>query len=262
MTLPEAARDFLDHPPWLELSANLVNLLSIAPATRNSVHTWWTGLIGCALFGWLFFTAQLYADVTLQIFFVITGLPFIVMIYASFLEFLEPPSMEAFSSMSLVNYKNLLGDDHYAVDPMINSTLLGIGSATATMILAATISYYVHKTRVPGRKILDFLIAAKRAGKSVAGYGAPGKGNTLLNYCGVRTDFIDYTVDRSPHRQGNFLPGSRIPIHHPDKVAQTKPDYLFLLAWNFREEVMRQMVHVREWGCRFVAPLPEVRVFD
>jgi hypothetical protein len=112
------------------------------------------------------------------------------------------------------------------------------------------------------RKILDFLIGAKRAGKRVAAYGAPGKGNTLLNYCGVRTDFIDYTVDRSPHKQGGFLPGSRIPIHHPDKIAETRPDYLFLLAWNFRDEVMRQMAHVREWGCKFVVPLPEPVVLD
>jgi cyclopropane fatty-acyl-phospholipid synthase-like methyltransferase len=112
------------------------------------------------------------------------------------------------------------------------------------------------------RKILDFLIEAKRAGKSVAAYGAPGKGNTLLNYCGIRTDFVDYTVDRSPHKQGNYLPGTRIPICHPDKVGETKPDYLFLLAWNFKDEVMRQMAHVREWGCKFVVPLPEPEVLD
>jgi hypothetical protein len=111
------------------------------------------------------------------------------------------------------------------------------------------------------RKLLEFLIDAKRRGKSVAGYGAPGKGNTLLNYCGIRTDFVDYTVDRSPHKQGNFLPGTRIPIHHPDKIAETKPDYLLILPWNLREEVMRQMSHVREWGGRFVVPIPEVQVF-
>ncbi|MDB5296230.1 MAG: hypothetical protein JWO31_2213 [Phycisphaerales bacterium] len=112
------------------------------------------------------------------------------------------------------------------------------------------------------RKLLDFFVEAKRAGKSVAAYGAPGKGNTLLNYCGVRTDFIDYTVDRSPHKQGAFLPGTRIPIFHPDKISQTKPDYLFLLAWNFKDEVMKQMAHVREWGCKFVVPLPEPVVLD
>jgi SAM-dependent methyltransferase len=112
------------------------------------------------------------------------------------------------------------------------------------------------------RRLLEFLIDVKRQGKSVAAYGAPGKGNTLLNYCGIRTDFIDYTVDRSPHKQGNFLPGSRIPILHPDKVAETKPDYLLILPWNLREEIMRQMAHVREWGGRFVVLIPEVEVFE
>jgi hypothetical protein len=112
------------------------------------------------------------------------------------------------------------------------------------------------------RKLLEFLIEAKRAGKSVAGYGAPGKGNTLLNYCGVRTDFLDYTVDRSPHKYGNFLPGTRIPIHHPDKIRETKPDYLLILPWNLREEIMSQMEYVREWGCKFVVPIPEVKVYD
>ena len=123
-----------------------------------------------------------------------------------------------------------------------------------------TLAYYRgfdERVKETKRKILDFLIAANRAGKKVAAYGAPGKGNTLLNYCGVRTDFIEYTVDRSPHKQGGFLPGTRIPIYGPDKVRETKPDYLFLLAWNFKDEVMRQMAHVREWGCQFVVPLPE-----
>jgi hypothetical protein len=119
---------------------------------------------------------------------------------------------------------------------------------------------FEEKVKETKRKLLDFLIAAKRAGKSVVGYGAPGKGNTLLNYCGIRTDFLDYTVDRSPVKQGNFLPGTRIPICHPDKIAQTKPDYLFLLAWNFKDDVMKQMAHVREWGCKFVVPLPEPEV--
>jgi hypothetical protein len=112
------------------------------------------------------------------------------------------------------------------------------------------------------RKLLEFLTEAKRQGKSVAGYGAPGKGNTLLNYCGIRTDFVDYTVDRSPHKYGNFLPGTRIPIHHPDKVRETKPNSLLLLPWNLREEIINQMAHVREWGCKFVVPIPEVKVFD
>ncbi len=111
-------------------------------------------------------------------------------------------------------------------------------------------------------KLLEFLIAARRAGKTVVGYGAPAKGNTLLNYCGVRTDFIEYTVDRSPHKQGRFLPGSRLPILHPDAIAQTKPDYLLILPWNLREEIVEQMSFIREWGCRFVVPIPEVEVLE
>lgn len=110
------------------------------------------------------------------------------------------------------------------------------------------------------RRLLAFLIEAKEAGKSVVGYGAPAKGNTLLNYCGVRTDFIDYTVDRSPHKQGRALPGVHIPIHSPEKIRETKPDYVLILPWNLRDEVVRQMAHVREWGGRFVVPIPELTV--
>jgi len=117
----------------------------------------------------------------------------------------------------------------------------------------------VHETK---RKLLTFLIEARRAGKRVAGYGAPGKGNTLLNYCGIRTDFLDYTVDRSPYKQGNHLPGTRIPIHAPEHVFETRPDYLLILPWNLRREVMEQMAGIREWGGRFVVPIPEVTVFD
>jgi len=111
------------------------------------------------------------------------------------------------------------------------------------------------------RKILDFLITAKRQGKSVAGYGAPGKGNTLLNYCGIRTDFLDYTVDRSPHKQGRFLPGTHIPIFHPAKIRETRPDYVLILPWNIRDEIIEQMSHIREWGGQFVVPIPEVKVY-
>ena len=111
------------------------------------------------------------------------------------------------------------------------------------------------------RRLLDFLINAKRAGKSIVGYGAPAKGNTLLNYCGVGRDFIDYTVDRSPHKQGLALPGTHIPIEAPERVRQTKPDYLFILPWNLREEVMEQMSWIREWDGQFVVPIPQVTVY-
>lgn len=112
------------------------------------------------------------------------------------------------------------------------------------------------------RKLLSFLISAKQEGKHVVGYGAPAKGNTLLNYCGVRTDLIDYTVDRSPHKQGHFLPGVHIPIYGPERVRDTRPDYLLILPWNIRKEVMQQMNYIREWGGKFAVPIPEVQVYS
>jgi len=111
------------------------------------------------------------------------------------------------------------------------------------------------------RKLLEFLIQAKRAGKQIAGYGAPGKGNTLLNFCGIRTDFLDYTVDRSPHKQGKFLPGTHIPIYSPDHIRQTRPDYLLILPWNLKDEIMKQNAYIRDWGGQFVVPVPEVTVY-
>jgi SAM-dependent methyltransferase len=117
-----------------------------------------------------------------------------------------------------------------------------------------------EKVKQTKRKFLEFLIAAKNEGRSVVGYGAPAKGNTLLNFCGVRTDFIDYTVDRSPHKQGQFLPGTRIPIHHPDRIMETRPDYVLILPWNLTEEITAQMSYIRNWNGRFVVPIPEVKV--
>ncbi|HTR20866.1 MAG TPA: class I SAM-dependent methyltransferase [Gemmatimonadales bacterium] len=110
------------------------------------------------------------------------------------------------------------------------------------------------------RALLDFLIGARRQGKQVVGYGAPGKGNTLLNYCGIRTDFLAYTVDRSPHKQGKFLPGTHIPIHHPDRLRETRPDYVLILPWNLRDEIAAQLAYVREWGGRCVVPIPTTQV--
>jgi SAM-dependent methyltransferase len=111
------------------------------------------------------------------------------------------------------------------------------------------------------RKLLGFLIKAKRQGKSIAGYGAPGKGNTLLNYCGIRTDFLDYTVDRSPHKQGKFLPGTHIPILAPERINETRPDYVLILPWNLKTEIMAQLAYVRNWGGRFVLPIPVPTIF-
>jgi SAM-dependent methyltransferase len=108
--------------------------------------------------------------------------------------------------------------------------------------------------------LVEFLIAAARQGKRVAGYGAPGKSATLLQYCGIGRDFIAYTVDRSPYKQGRFLPGSHIPIHHPDRIRETKPDYVVILPWNLKEEIVEQLQYIREWGGKFVVPIPKVTI--
>jgi len=123
-------------------------------------------------------------------------------------------------------------------------------------------SGFGERVRETKRALLDFLIGIKRAGKSVAGYGAPAKGNTLLNYCGIGTDFLDYTVDVSPHKQNHFLPGSHIPIHHPEMIRRTRPDYVLILPWNLRDEIIGKMAHIREWGGRFVIPVPCPQVIE
>lgn len=121
---------------------------------------------------------------------------------------------------------------------------------------------FEEQVRETKRKLLNFLIKVKREGKTVVGYGAPGKGNTLLNYCGIRTDFLDYTVDRNPYKHGKFLPGTHIPIYPPDKIRETKPDYVLILPWNFKDEIMTQMSFIRDWGGQFVVPIPEVKVYS
>jgi SAM-dependent methyltransferase len=110
------------------------------------------------------------------------------------------------------------------------------------------------------RGILDLLIELKRQGKRIAGYGAPGKGNTLLNYCGIRSDFLEFTVDRNTYKQGLFLPGTHIPIYAPEEIDRRQPDYVFVLPWNFKDEIMAQMAHIREWGGRFIVPIPEAQI--
>ncbi len=121
---------------------------------------------------------------------------------------------------------------------------------------------FEERVKATKRDILEFLIRLKRDGKRIVGYGAPGKGNTLLNYCAIRGDFLDYTVDRNPYKQGKYTPGTRIPIHAPEMIARTRPDYLFILPWNLREEITAQMAFVREWGCRFIVPIPAPRILD
>src|SRR4029079_412133 len=123
------------------------------------------------------------------------------------------------------------------------------------LLRVETYARFGEQVKETKRKLLEFLIGAKRSGQTVAGYGAPGKGNTLLNYCGIRTDFIDFTVDRSPYKQGKFLPGTHLPHLPPDRIAEARPDYVLILPWNFKDEIVRQMAHVREWGGRFVVPI-------
>ena len=123
----------------------------------------------------------------------------------------------------------------------------------------ASFTEQVHETK---RKLLEFLIGARRRGKRIAGYGAPGKGNTLLNYCGIRTDFVEYTVDRNPYKHGRFLPGTHIPIFPPDKIQETRPDYVLILPWNLKDEIMEQLAYIRSWGGQFVVPIPDVKVYS
>lgn len=131
----------------------------------------------------------------------------------------------------------------------------GLGSA-------AVYEAFEAQVRETKRALLELLIRLKREGARIVGYGAAAKGNTLLNYCGVGADMIDYVVDRSPHKQGLFLPGTRLPVHAPERIAETKPDYILILPWNLRDEIVQQLAFVREWGARFIVPVPVARIID
>jgi SAM-dependent methyltransferase len=120
-------------------------------------------------------------------------------------------------------------------------------------------SAQVHRTK---RELLSFLIQCKQQGAKIFGYGAPGKGNTLLNYCGIGTDFLDFTVDRNPYKHGRYTPGMHIPIHPVSAIDEARPDYLFILPWNLKKEIVAQMRHVGDWGCKFIVPIPHVEVID
>ena len=117
------------------------------------------------------------------------------------------------------------------------------------------------KVQETKRNLLEFLIKARREGKSIAGYGAPGKGNTLLNYCGIREDFLEYTVDRNPYKQGRFLPGTHIPIYKPDRLQEARPDYILILPWNLKREIAAQLEYTREWGAKLAVAVPALEVF-
>ena len=120
---------------------------------------------------------------------------------------------------------------------------------------------FARQVRETKLALVEFLLSAAKEGKSVAGYGAPGKSATLLHYCGIGSDLIEYTVDRSPYKQGRFLPGNHIPIFHPDRIRETRPDYVVILPWNLKDEIMEQLRFIREWGGRFVVPIPKVTVY-
>lgn len=126
----------------------------------------------------------------------------------------------------------------------------------------ASYSSFEEQVRCTKRKLLGFLIDAKNRGKMICGYGAPGKGNTLLNYCGIGTDLIDFTVDRNPYKHGRFTPGMHIPIRDVSALNAAKPDYVLILPWNLRDEIMQQMQYIGSWGGKFVVPIPEIEVVD
>ncbi|HMA54128.1 MAG TPA: class I SAM-dependent methyltransferase, partial [Acidobacteriota bacterium] len=140
---------------------------------------------------------------------------------------------------SLRIYARHAEDPTKPVGPRVGA--LRAGELAAGLDRMSAYAAFAEKVVETKRKLLDFLIKAKREGKSVCGYGAPGKGNTLLNYCGIRTDFLDYTVDRSPHKQNTYTPGTHIPIHAPERIRATRPDYVFILPWNLKDEIMQQM---------------------
>ncbi len=126
----------------------------------------------------------------------------------------------------------------------------------------ATYASFGRQVEQTKRKLLSLLIAAKEQGKRVCGYGAPGKGNTLLNYCGIGPDFLDFTVDRNPYKHGRFTPGMHIPIHPVEAIDEAKPDYILILPWNLKHEIMQQMAHVGRWGAKFIVPIPEATIVD
>jgi SAM-dependent methyltransferase len=121
---------------------------------------------------------------------------------------------------------------------------------------------FAENVKETKRQVLEFLIKAKREGKTVVHYGAAGKSNTLLNYCGIRNDFMDYAVDKNPYKQGNYLPGSRIPVYGPERIKETKPDYLFIGVWNLKAEIVAQTDYIREWGGKWVVPIPRTHIID
>lgn len=161
---------------------------------------------------------------------------------------------------SLRVYAQLTETGEQPVSPRVD----GLLAREAAFGLTRLEPYLAFANRVQQMKfeLLLFLLKVKVEGKKIVGYGAPAKGNTLLNYAGVRTDFLDFTVDRNPHKQGLYLPGTHIPIYAPEKISEVKPDYVLILAWNLKDEIMEQMAHIRAWGGKFLVLIPEVTIYD
>ncbi len=159
---------------------------------------------------------------------------------------------------SLRVYASRIEDTLHLVQPSVEA-LLQMEKKSGLDSIAAY-EGYARKVKETKFALVEFLMSAAKEGKTVAGYGAPGKSATLLHYCGIGKDLIQYTVDRSPHKQGRVLPGTHIPIFHPDRIRETKPDYVIILPWNLKDEIIQQLQYIREWGGRFVVPIPKVSV--
>lgn len=160
---------------------------------------------------------------------------------------------------SLRIYASRVEDTTHAKQPSVDA-LLALEKKAGLDTLSAY-DGFARQVKDTKFALIDFLLTAAKEGKTVAGYGAPGKSATLLHYCGIGKDLIQYTVDRSPYKQGRVLPGTHIPIYHPDRIRETKPDYVIILPWNLKDEIMQQLQFIREWGGRFVVPIPKVAVY-
>ena len=159
---------------------------------------------------------------------------------------------------SLRIYVRYAGDHAKSITPALLD--LRERELSAGLDRITTYTNFSEQVMESKRRLLEVLIGLRRDGKRVAGYGAPGKGNTLLNYCGIRSDFIEFTVDRNPYKQGRFLPGTHIPIYPVDQIRSRRPDYILILPWNLKSEIIAQLDYVRDWGAKFIIPIPEAQV--
>lgn len=178
---------------------------------------------------------------------------------------LETHGLRVFDVEQLQSHGGSLRVYACRVEDKTHSTGPGVGKVLADeknagLNTLAGYQSFAQQVKRTKQDLVEFLLAAARQGKSVAGYGAPGKSATLLHYCGIGKDLIEYTVDRSPYKQGRFLPGNHIPIFHPDRIRETKPDYVVILPWNLKDEIIGQLRFIREWGGRFVVPIPKLTI--